>query len=76
MSSPYSPAETVPNECMMIVMSMYTQLFVSRMDPVVDAAPETLLFRGATLGIMNLWNQSFGSTPNENTSYTNGHTNT
>ena len=45
------------NVCMMIEVSMYTQLFVSRMDPVVDAAPETLLFRSATLGIIILWNQ-------------------
>ena len=52
-----SPAVIVPNDCMMIGMSMYTQQLVSRMDPVVDAAPETLLFRSATLGIMNLWNQ-------------------
>ena len=59
-----SPAVIVPNDCMMIGMSMYTQQFVSRMDPVVDAAPETLLFRGATLGIMNLWNQSFGQRAN------------
>ena len=39
---------------------MYTQQFVSRMDPVVDAAPETLLFRTATLIRMTLWKQ-----PNE-----------
>ena len=40
---------------------MYTQQLVSRMEPVVDAAPETLMF---TLGIMNLRKQ-----PNSNGMY-------
>ena len=54
-----SPAVIAPNEYMMIGMSMYTHQLVSRMDPVVDAAPETLLFRSATLGIIILWNQPY-----------------
>ena len=62
---PYSafafPLSMCPNVRMMIEVSMYTQLFVSRMKPVVDAAPETLLFRTARLRIIILWNQPIDS---------------